>query len=125
VEAAYGPPTEANRMHLRHHLENMERMITEVFRYDRRLWTEDHRQRVGMDPLELVNDFRVAAGVGGRVYDTDDLRLRYMQAYRRHADDDLIDADASVTGSSAMSDAPLFPSSLTMDDAHLDAGAFS
>jgi hypothetical protein len=111
AEGVYGAVTDAQRRHLQSHLENMERMLTAAFRHDRRLWTEDKRQRLGMDPLELVGDFRVAAsGAAGPVLgDADSLRFRYMRAYRRHADDALLDADAAVTGASAMRDPTLFP----------------
>lgn len=66
---------------------------------------------------ELVNDFRVAAGKGGAVYDTDCLRLRYMRAYRQHADDAFGDLDASVTGASAMRDRVLFPAAMDVEEA--------
>lgn len=111
VEAMYGPVTEANRTHLSTHLSNMERLVTEAFRHDRRLWTEARRRRIGMDPIDVIHDFRVAAGSAGPMYDPDDLRLTYMRAYRGHAEDAVLAADADLTGYSAMRDPAMFPPS--------------
>ena len=109
VEAVYGPVTDANRKHMEDHLRNMECMVTEAFRHDRRLWTEDQRRQMGMDPIELVHEFRVAAGSDGPMFDPNDLRVRYMRTYRGRADDVALAVDADVTGVSAMRDPALFP----------------
>lgn len=109
TERTYGPITERHRSHLSTHLANMERILTESFRFDRRFWTEDDRRRLGVDPVEMVRDFRVAAECGGSLLDEDDLRVRYMRAFRRTAEDGALDAEAAVTGSSAMRDPALFP----------------